>query len=131
MKANRFRFRVWIKESEMMITDVDDICMPRLYANGDLHIEYDSQNVTKDVILMQSTGLCDKKGKEIFEGDIVHSSFNDCTYVVKFGMYGELDGETGHQGFYIDCDAMSESILGAEDCLDKIGNIYENPDLLT
>jgi len=81
----------------------------------------------EDVFLMQYTGLKDKNGKEIYEGDIVKCDYydedsagepihNSNTFVVKYS--------TVYQGFN-----TGEYPNGGE--IEVIGNIYENPELLT
>lgn len=65
-----------------------------------------------DVILMQSTGLKDKNGVEIYEGDIV-KTFGANIYVVEF-----YDGKFNPIS---DLEASNWKV---------IGNIYENPELL-
>lgn len=91
----------------------------------------------EDLILMQSTGLKDLKGVEIYEGDIVQSTWYDvdnnpykkkgeitfvgAQYVIVYD--SQFDVETGE----ITYDA--HSLTYAED-VEVIGNIYENPELL-
>jgi len=82
-----------------------------------------------DCVLMQYTGLKDKNGKEIYEGDIVHVTdffHGDAKVykgVVKFvGGYYQIEGQDIR-------NAPLGWIISSDD-LEVIGNIYENPELL-
>lgn len=84
-----------------------------------------------EIELMQSTGLFDRNGKEIFEGDIVQ--FEDCYEVSDFLYINTGIIEWCQGGFHV---TNRDSVL-MEDLLDGdsldvtiIGNIYENPELL-
>ena len=82
--------------------------------------------------IQQFTGLLDKRGKEIYEGDIVRAPANGARYIVKFGTYISRYGENIEDlehGFYIegtfdptDIESMAES----DQWLDVIGNIFED-----
>ena len=79
-----------------------------------------------EVVLMQSTGLKDKNGKEVFVGDIIK-----CTRGCPHEVYLEKEyGGTyvgGMPAIYLKGIREGYAWTGAEEIL---GNIYENPELL-
>jgi len=80
-------------------------------------------------VLMQFTGLHDKNGKEIYEGDILtHNKFDEY-YICKFEdgqfSYKEFDRHDKSYGNYY---YMEQKEL--ERYCEIIGNIYENHELL-
>ena len=80
----------------------------------------------ENTILMQSTGLKDKNGKEVFVGDIIK-----CTRGCPHEVYLEKEyGGTyvgGMPAIYLKGIREGYAWTGAEEIL---GNIYENPELL-
>lgn len=98
----------------------------------------------KNIELMQSTGITDKNGKEIFEGDILE--IQGIRMVVKFGSYEYIESSksNGHTlgvvydglGFYVECinAADPDRISPFEPKTLKesyvIGNRFETPELL-
>lgn len=89
--------------------------------------------------LMQYTGLKDKNGKEIYEGDILRVKDgwgNDTVHEVKWGNPNELE-RNWYPAFDLEPSWDEEfnsfsAIFGGGDAeIEVIGNIYENPDLLS
>ena len=92
-----------------------------------------SMQLAKCPTLMQYTGLKDKNGVEIYEGDIMKPVTN---YLYKFGNQGAVEYEPDYGGYIVigewsknqhhenlTCDIAIEC--------EVIGNIHQNPELLT
>ena len=79
------------------------------------------------------TGLTDKNGKKIFEGDVVKDSAGICGEV-KFGLYAAgFSIPDTNQGFYIEFPEKSlyRKELGYwRNKVSVVGNVYDNPELL-
>lgn len=84
-------------------------------------IDFDS-NYLKQYIVMQYTGLNDKNGTEIYEGDILRRIYRNEVMVVEYSK---------SQALYLMRlkDNMSYTFFDISDYY-VIGNIYENPELL-
>lgn len=118
------KFRAWLKQEQEMDNEIDYISwlFDELYGIGD-GITYFVE--AKDLVLMQSTGLLDKNGKEIFEGDIVKMSkdvYSEPTYYEVVRHYG---GAYRLESKQHGCELW----LRHTDC-EVVGNVYENRELL-
>lgn len=116
------RYRAWDKEfKEMVQVDAlvfEEQLIKATYKNGNV-VKEDLKNY----VLMQSTGLKDKNGKEIFEGDIIDSTDGFLTGVIEFrvslGMFVSYLVE--YNNFERLCNIASSRKI--------IGNIWEHPEL--
>lgn len=123
------KFRVFDKDtSEMHICSrshdsimfmPDDRAVYYNLQNGEGSLNEDSSYV-----LMQYTGLKDKNGKNIYEGDIVRNYLENSSADYLWLESGDL----GYVDRKISIPEVYQEGL-AENC-EVIGNIYENPDLL-
>ena len=123
------KFRAWTEEGEGMYYDVYP------FKDDTLLISYDEiafdEVPASDFILMQSTGLFDKNGKEIFEGDIVKYKAGCNTYTEEVA-YDKNFAGFGVMGAYADIIFTFGELAEDTDLhsLEVIGNIYDNPELL-
>ena len=128
-----FRFRVWDKEQGSYHYDAEDTCY---YEYGSLVIPLRQSICLIDednYVLEQCTGLKDKKGTLIYEGDIVKMNAD----IMCADMYQQDKPcyvEFGKMGFwfvYPQLDNKHKS-AGWNECAEYeiIGNIHENPELL-
>lgn len=79
--------------------------------------------------LSQFTGLLDKNGKEIYEGDIVLLPADDvcaCMRCIRILGGERWMSEVIYQGAWFIINNH-----GADNAVEVVGNIYENPELLT
>lgn len=88
--------------------------------------------VNNDIHLMQSTGLKDKNGKEIFEGDILTNGIDivDVRNHETLGFYTLVNGREVFFGHGTSIEEFEEDIEGFTEIAEILGNIYENPELL-
>ncbi|EPW72022.1 YopX family protein [Streptococcus agalactiae] len=116
--------RAWSKKFKRMykVTLID-------YENGDVGLKDDHGGVAigdiKQLILMQSTGMFDKNGIEIFKDDIVKLRY---TITSDFELFKVRQFRGGSWRIY-NRRRGSELWLRNEDCV-VIGNIYQNSELL-
>ena len=101
-------------------TDGEEVDNLQKYSFDENNILYE-----KELKIMQYTGLKDKNGKEIYEGDVLSNGNDEKPYKVIFengSFRAEFEGDFEEYSFYL-IDIV------AQHC-EIVGNIYENPELL-
>ena len=129
VKRMRPEFRAWTEEGKAMYYYVYP------FKDDTLLLSYDGiafdEVPASDFILMQSTGLKDKNGKEIFEGDIVkyeagcNTVTEEVAYDKNFAGFGVRDADTDIIFTFLQLADVVDLIS-----LEVVGNIYQNPELL-
>lgn len=115
------KFRAWDKEGKE-IWEAEELLL-LIGQDGRLWHYFDSKgktgfdSVTDNYTIMQFTGLRDKKGVEIYEGDIV---LNEHPYA----------GTTKDIVFYEPEVGAFSPLYKFNKSFEVIGNIYENPELI-
>ena len=131
------KFRVWNEfENKFMPSGFIGISDGKFIdlKNGSVHFDSD------DKIVEQFTGLCDRNGKEIYEGDIVIcKARNDKEDKRRIGQNYISEVFWDVDGWFVHDSPLCDSPLGMFDntpsrrpiaSIEVIGNIHENGDLL-
>ena len=133
------KYRSWYVLAEEMINEILMISFVRKeiigkFSDGSTSVplKFEDERNGEDVILMQSTGLRDKNGKEIFEGDIITNG-PDVMCMKRHNTLGFYVEEKGKVEFIADSAVLEDFEEDAKEIADRleiIGNIYENTELL-
>lgn len=118
------RYRAWIKSLKWMcdVTNISfdskfvDICQQ---GDTEMSVEFD------EITLMQSTGLFDRNGKIIFEGDIVKMAKDVYSEPTYYEVVRHRGGAYRLESKQHGCELW----LRHTDC-EVVGNVYENRELL-
>lgn len=110
----------WLKNFEIHMYDGES------HLHENYYTELNDDDEPNRYIISQYIGVNDKNGKEIYEGDIIESSFYK--YEIK---YVKLDGGCGCGRQNSPGDGLGFNIPWYE--IEKysiVGNIFENPELI-
>ena len=127
------KFRAWISEADTMTNDLkgidfenNTVVLKKIHWEDGFPVEEEVFEVEiGNAILMQSTGLKDKNGVEIFEGDIVKMSKDVYSEPTYYEVVRHRGGAYRLESKQHGCELW----LRHTDC-EVVGNIYANPELL-
>lgn len=116
------KFRVWFKQGSKMVNVATiDFLEKEVKSHANVMYSFD------EIELMQSTGLVDKNGKEIFEVDVLQTYDGELAKVVWNKELGCWEAEFLSE--IVDLSEVADIKSNRSDC-EIFGNIYENPELL-
>ena len=120
------KFRAWDKATNTMLKPSKNSKYWNINLRGGCVIH--EVWSTSDVELLQFTGLKDKKGRSIYDGDVLHNTKHGHKFIVQWGIEGE--SYAGWAGNWLGKDFVSPLFNGPLENCEIIGNIYEHPHLL-
>ena len=122
--SREIKFRIWHKKAVWLFTEKE--WQPKMMGWDWVKQNFISSIFADEAVIpMQYTGLKDKNGKEIYEGDIV----NDTFYHGKCVVYWD-DDDCCFTTKSIEDDHRTPTYFGSYLGWEVIGNIYEYPELL-
>lgn len=117
---NDINFRAWLKDEQKMV----EVTSLNLTTKRIMYDIYKMKSFD-EIILMQSTGLKDKNGKDVYDGDIVNAFDGDNYYLnccIGYNKGVFYLYKPYHPHFYVLFNKLQE--------IEVIGNIYENKELV-
>lgn len=111
------KFRAYDKKYKRWLTSIS------VFSDGSWYGTYDTtEGYTEEdgCVLMQFTGLKDKNGKEIYEGDVVKTPAGN----------GPIEWRNGCHWICWNAKDGTTLFDTPKDMIEVLGNIYENQDLL-
>lgn len=130
------KFRVWDVENKEML-EVQELDFEPTFYGGRIAIRPDQYNDyfdTEDMILMQYTGLKDKNGKEIYEGDIVKITNKNSKVIPIKSLIAQIVWSEEYLAYILITTSVKDAFENLGDYIDYdievIGNVWEDSDLL-
>ena len=124
--SREIKYRDWLKEDKKMVNvetmDFSEKSIQYLEKNEIIDAYLLRTTFLEDIELLQNTGIKDKNGIEIYDGDIV---------ICKYGPEITMEVKWVDEGFRTLGKYNGDNYVGyVKNSAEVMGNIYENPELL-
>ena len=124
--SREIKYRAWLKEENKMVIvetiDFSEKSIQYLEKNEIIDAYLLRRMIFEDIELMQYTGIKNKNGLEIYEGDII---------ICKYGPEIMMEVKWIDEGFRTLGKYNGDNYVGyVKNSAEVVGNIYENPELL-
>ena len=122
------KIRAWDKVGNEMINYIISINFVFGYITFDTENVINKKRYFDDIIIMQSTGLYDRHGVEIFKGDVVKIVYDGKLFigVVVYDLEETDFKATNNREDY----GNNFQYLTVEESIEIIGNVHQHPELL-
>ena len=134
--SRELKFRSWNLETKFMYDNIENGVVAK-NQKGEIVLGLSFGSICRDQnsIIMQFTGLTDKNGKEIYEGDIIKCKPIDVIHpqdLFKYNNFEFLISAVYWSKEYccFEIDFNSSCFADSETVFEVIGNIHQNPELL-
>lgn len=118
MGMREIKFRAWDLGTKKMVDHNGLLC--NVIPGKEMRRDYDPFNNDELLVIMQFTGLLDRNGQKIWEGDIIRYTNNDG--MTRVGVVDWLDDEA--------CFYLNSLPLWEQAGKEVVGNIYEHPEMM-
>ena len=129
---NPIKFRVWATHQMFSVRSMTwtdegklwEVTARPVKEGHRLHILY-PDHLSESLTLLQFTGVVDKSGRELYDGDILRHDDSFSLSVVEWDVLGNMWAYANEDGFHY--PIAGGKMHGSE----VVGNRYQNPDLIT
>lgn len=128
--SREIKFRVWLPNMLQFIYEFEMTNKGKIV----IYLKDGTRSELNSAVLQQYTGLKDKNGTEIYEGDILELDYEGLEKTRHKVVWQPVEHYPAFDLippiYYSECNCLSEMKCAGYDNYEVIGNIYENPELL-
>lgn len=135
--SRELKFRIWDSISQIYYDESDEPVLEFMHEQDGIVLDYNNYSDERVYTIEQFTGLVDKNGKEIFEGDVVAAKYTHYSTQVEARTLPKSIDVRKKDFIAFDENLAAFTLGGTSLCsfdseteFEVVGNIHENGDLL-